>query len=668
MKKFWKKKNRAVRPDSPDDGELLAYLDGELEPERQTEIRRLLEGDWKLRVRLAELERDIEVYVKATDPHRQSEMPPFEEVWRGVMSRLTEPLEPAPAETELRLREQNRISLSSRLGRLSEALLLRPVMLRWSVAVTMVVIVTTGIVFWLLTSEYLRAVSAEELLQRAMRSEAAQIKQVAEPVVYRRIQVKRTGANEAVTWESWREAGKNQFRQRVADGQGWRFLRTNKQAAPALIAEIEAVFQANHLDLQRPLSAAAFAEWRKTVRPKSETVKELALPGSSANHGLKLTTIVSEPYAVNAIIEATLAVRKSDWHTVAQRLKVQGETEVREYELSETAYEVLPLHALTVFADLVPTPSPAPAIIAAASPAASPSIIATASPAPAPPPSEAEVKEAEVAAMYALHQARADLGEQIEVVREAGQGVIVRGLVETPERKQQLTEALRDLPLVAAQVQTIEEATRQAAASQPARAAEAVTPNEPMISTTSGASGAQAGNAFEQRLARYFAEREPAGSDRGNIDLKIAQLFNEVVTESSAAMSEAWALRRLLERFAAEKENDISPAARQRIEEMTANHIARLKTQNHKLRARLEPVLLSIAGGKTPAAPAPVESTRQAHALRVFRAVEQAQRMIQRLVTGAASAATPEEAARQLLVALARLDHELLSFEQAITR
>lgn len=558
--------------------------------------------------------------------------------------------------------------MSARFRGWVEALSRQPALPRWSVAASVGLILVAEVAFWLLSSERLRAVSAEELLQRATQSEVAQIKQVAEPVVYRRIQVKRTGANEAVTWESWREAGKNQFRQRVADGQGWRFLRMNEQATPPLIAEIETIFQANHLDLQRPLSADAFAEWRKTIRRKSEIIQEVALPGSSANDGLKLTTIAQEPYAVNAIIEATLTVRKSDWHTVAQRLKVQGENEVREYELSETGHEVLPLHALTVFADLAPTPSPVPAIIVAASPATSPAIIAKASPPPAPPPSEAEVKEAEVAAMYALHQARADLGEQIEVVREAGQGVIVSGLVETPERKQQLMEALRDLPLVAARIQTIEEETRQAArqaaASLPARAAETVTPNETVIST---ASGAQAGNAFEQRLARYFAEREPEpnGSDQRSVNLKVAQLSNEVVAESSAALSEAWALRRLLERFPPESE--LTPAARQRVEGMAANHFARLKAQSRKLRARLEPALLSMT--KTPhlSAPPP-ESTKQAQALRVFRSVEQARQMTLRLFAGAGSTATPEEAARQLLVALDRLDHELLSFEQAIAR
>jgi len=661
MKKFWKKKERSVKPATPDDAELLAWLDGELTPERQAEIRQLLEGDWKLRVRLAELERDIETYVKATGRQAQGELPPFESVWSGVERRLTEALEPLPVEAELRFREQDEISWPARFRRWSETLALQPARLRWSVAAIVGLFVTAGLTFWLFSSDRLHSVSAEELLQRATRSEAAQINQVAEPVVYRRIQVKRTGANESVMWESWKQAGRNQFRQRVADGQGWRFLRTNEQATPPLIAEIETIFQANHLDSQRPLSAEAFAEWRKTIRRKSEITQEMALPGSSANDGLKLTTIAQEPYAVNAIIEASLIVRRLDWHTVAQRLKVQGENEVREYELSETAHEVLPLHALTVFADLAPTPSPAPAIIAAASPAASPSISAKASPSPAPPPSEAEVKEAEVAAMYALHQAQADLGEQIEVVREAGRGVIVRGLVETPERKQQLTEALRDLPLVAAHIQAVEEATRQAAASQPAGA---VMHNEPVISA---ASGSQASNAFEQRLSRYFAEREPAprSSDQRSVSLKVAQLSNEVVAESSAARSEAWALRSLLERFSSE--NELTPAARQRVEGMTANHLARLKAQSRRLRARLEPVLLSMTKAPRLSAPPP-ESTKQAQALRVFRAVEQARQITLRLFAGAGSAATPEEAARELLVALDRLDYELLGFEQAIAR
>jgi hypothetical protein len=42
-------------------------------------------------------------------------------------------------------------------------------------------------------------------------------------------------------------------------------------------------------------------------------------------------------------------VRKNDWRAVALKLRVQAENELRDYELSETAYEVLPLQALTVF-------------------------------------------------------------------------------------------------------------------------------------------------------------------------------------------------------------------------------------------------------------------------------------------------------------------------------
>jgi len=659
MKKFWKKKEPAAKSEAPADGELLAYLDGELAPERQSEIQQLLESDWKLRVRLTEIERDIETYVKATHPQRQIELPPFDDLWRGVSSRLADPLEPLPVEMELRLRKREAMGLVTLVRRWSDALLRRPVLRRWSVAATIGLTITAGLAFWFLSSEHLCVVSAEELIERATQSEAAQTKQVAEPVVYRRIQVKRTGAGESVIWESWRETGKNQFWQRVADRQGWRdFNRPNDRAMPALIAEIEAIFRINHLDSRRPLSAAAFAEWRKTIRSKSETVTELALPGNKANDGLKLTTVPQEPYALNAIIEASLVVRRSDWHVVTQRLKAQGENEVREYELSEMAYEVLPLQALTVFAELAPAP------LSTATIPPSPSLggdMAAPSPSPTVAPTETALKDAEVGALFALHQMQADLGEQIEVTRDPAGRIVVRGLVETPERRQQLSEALRHLPLVVVRLHTVEEAARQAALKQSSRATQSPPVNDSVNAVTSTAPGA---NAFEQRLARYFTERESAGNDRQNINLKIARLSNEVVSESSAALSEAWALRRLLERFAAEKDEDRSIAARQRIEEMAANYIVRLKTQSRRLRMRLEPVLISIAGAKAPvvSAPSPSEPTKQAQALSVFKAVEQTQQMTHHLFAGTGSAASPEEAARQLLEALARLDQALLRF------
>lgn len=681
MKKFWKKKEPAVTPDSSDDGELLAYLDGELTPERQAEIRQLLARDWRLRVRLAELERDIETYVKATHPQRQSEPPPFEEVWRGVARRLTEPLDPLPVEAELRLLKRSGLFAGFPNWRnWATAFSQRPVLLRWTGAAVGLMVVA-GLTFWLLSAERLRAVSAEELLERATQSETAQINQVAAPVVYRQIQVKRTGKAEAVAWESWRGAGKNQFRQRIADGQGGRFLRPNEQALPTLMAEITAIFQANQLDLQRPLSAAAFAEWRKTITSKAESVTETAwsgnkVPGNKLKDSLKLTTRVKGPVAVNTIIEASLVVRKSDWHAVTLQLNVQGEHETRAYELNETAYEVLPLQALTVFADLAPLP--VPSALPTTSPAALPArpalptrdtALAAPSPATSPLPTEAALKESEVAALYALHQLKADLGEPLEIIRAAGQ-VIVRGQVETTERKRELSTALKTIPFVAAQIQTFDEATAQTRPAQSPPVTVAATNSGGVTVATPGV------NQLERRLARYFAERNTTapnntGATTEAVARQMAQLSNDVFAESSAALTAAWALRRLAERFNEGADEPGSAEAARRLREIIGNHLVEIRSRQRKLRALLAPPLIFIVREQATTVPAAEVSgeTRKARVMQLFRTVEQLQQLTWRWFdAGPSFAASPEQAARQTLQALAQLDATLLALEQEVRK
>lgn len=634
----------------PPQEQLLLYPDGELAPAEAAQMQAHLDACWTCRARIARIEETIADFVEYEDAVLVPHLTPPPRGWRTFGPQLG------------RLAEE--IGGPSLLARLRDWLALNLMTLRFvAVAATAVCVIALANV-WPVWSPQ---VSAHELLERSAQAEAAQLGQVAEPVVYWKLQVKRrtssaaANAEESITWESWNDARSHQFRQRVADKDGLRFIRANEQSAPAIITELGEIFRANHLDVRRPLSAAVYADWRNGVRQQSETVTEVALLGGET--GFRMTTVADGPFAEHAIVEASLVVRRRDWHAVAQQLKVQGEGEIREYELNETAYDVLPWEMLTVFAELAPTLTPA-----AASPTRPPAA-ASASPLLKAMPTEAALKEAEVAALYALHRAQADLGEQIEIVRDpAGQParqIVVGGLVETPERREQLAEALRGIPLVAAQLQTVEEATRQAAATTSSHAAHEAPVSEPVISIPSSTPDA---NAFEQRLARYFSEREPApkSQDQRNVDLRVAQLSNEVVSISSAALWEAWALRRLLERFAAEKASALTPAARQRIDEMMANHVARLRTRSRELRERLEPILLAIAGEKAPVvrAPAPLEPTAQAQGLLVFHAVEQVQQMTHRLFAATGSAATPEEAAGHLLEALLRLEHALSSLEQ----
>ena len=623
----------------PAEEDMLLCLDGEASERQADKVRVHLEGCWACRNRRDKLDRAIAAFMDycEADATDAAALPPRARVEFAERLRVAASAKPKP----------------SLIPRWANALRWQFAQRRLAAGALACLVIAASLTLILLRSS--RTVSAQELLTRTSQAEALSLSRVGEPVVYRKLQVKRVGTGEPVVWESWNDAHRNQFRQRVADKQGPRFLRANEKTTPTVIAELEQIFRANQFDSQRPLSAAAFAEWRKSIKTKSETVA-----ASSADW--KLTTIVEQPYAVNAITEASLIVRKRDWHAIALHLQVQGEREIREYELSETAYEVLPWQALAVLADFAPTPSLTPSLTPSprptASPSPSPAAMPTALPSLKPLPSEADLKEAEVAALYALHQAQADLGEQIEVVRDPnglGGQVEVRGLVETSARKRHLAAALSHLSLVTVRLQSVEEVARQTA--QPAtRATEIVPASEPATQATLGTI------AFEKKLAQYFAGR---GESQKTMGIKIAELSDAVIVEASAARSEAWALRRLAERFAAEKQRELAPEAQARLDEMARHHRARLRATSDSLRARLEPILTALGGTQGEATPPRTEATWQARAQAVFNAAQQVNQLAGRLFAEfAADAATPEQAARQMLAALARLDHALRSFEQ----
>jgi anti-sigma factor RsiW len=641
MKKFWKTKTG--KPASPNDGELLAFLDGELPPSRQAEIRQLLENDWSLRVRLGELERDIAAYVSATHPPGRAasgaDVPPFDDLWRNVKARAAqESMTRQPAGSRLlRVRWQQ-----------GQAWLQQPTQLRLALSAGITLLLAAGLAFWLLRSERVSVVSAEELMQRATQSEAKSLLRVGDPVVYRKIQLRRAGSPETVQWESWKEARHaGQFRQRIADPQGWRFVRGNDAKRPALLTELEAVLRANQFDAERPLSATVFAHWRKQLRQFSDTVLD-------QRESWRLTTTAAAPHAIHAIKAASLLVRKSDWHALSLQLQVQGENEVREYELSEIAYDVLPLQALTVFADLAPPPASitsAPSIVAATvAPSLSPS---------APLPSAAALQEAEVNALHTLHQLRADLGEQLEIVRSANGPILVRGVVETTARKEELVSALNRLPLVTTQIQSVEEAQRATAQTTEPSLQASSSVNPPAGSTEKQAQP----QLFRVSLERFLAS---SGNSPAQTAERITQITNESLALSERSLSQAWALRRLAENPALRSVENLSPEAKARLLAMLAGHQQGLHEQLRGLRRELVPALSYIADGSGSAGVAPTVIDWSGAAQAVFQSVARLDRLLHRVLSSDGITTTPAQAARDSLTALMEAEAALRQLENQI--
>lgn len=610
----------------PGEEELLLFLDGEASNRMINKVRGHLEGCWACRNQRDKLERAIATFMDycAAEASDSSALPPrasleFAELLRQAAS--TQPkasLIRRTAET-LKWRFSDRRILATAMG--------------------FILLSALGLV--LLRAE--RPVSAKELLRRTTRAEALRLSSVIEPVVYRKLLVKRSGVTDPVVLESWNDTGHKQFRRRVGDGRGARFLNSDEKDAPVIIAELEQILRANRFDSQRPLSAEAFVGWRQTINTQAETITE--------NGGeLKLTTVTASPHAIDAIAEATLTVRKRDWHPVALQLRTQSEDGLREYELSETSFEVLPAQALAIFTDSPPLTTP----VGAKSPSSS--TVLSLTPSSAAPihesPSDTALRSAEVTALYALHQAQADLGEQIDVVVEGGRQVVVRGLVQTPERRDELLKLLRRIELVSPQLQTVDEATKhpqQAANGQASNEIADVARENVLVSGNTAAI-----NPFQQKLIEHFGG-QPGMSEatRQEVNRKVTQFYNVVETEASASLAEAWALRRLDDRFAG-KNDDLDAALRQKLQEMQSNHLTRLRARSRNLQARLTPLLIEISGSAQ-AVSQSTESSRQSQIQALFHAIEQTSRLTDQLISGESAESLPQMA-RALLTELSRLD------------
>jgi hypothetical protein len=625
----------------PGEGTLLLYLDGELPSREAALVQAHLTACWSCRMNADRVQEAVFAFIEYRD-----------QIWR--------PFTAAPPSNEQNfagrlqgLKDQlgNRSWLArlygswswgisaSRLAGLSRSLV-------WRSAGLTVVLTAIALFIWL---DRAPVVTASELLQKASEAQARELRARVEPVIYQKLQIKRE--QRTATWELWCDTVNARFRQSVKS--------TKEQAVgqadeAALLTELTEVLRANQMNPQQPLSPISFQAWRQSLTARREEVSRLQ---TEAGEMLRLRVLpVAEPF-VGQIIEASLVVRVRDWHPLEQTLKVQRENEIRDYELSETEYEVVPLAALTVFAEPTPQPAASTGRILAAGPPA---------PSSSPLPAAAELQNAEITALYILHQLKADLGEQLEVERESDERIVVRGQVETPERKRELIAAIKDIPWVEVRIHTFDEAARHHV--EVKAPATTVTNSEP----NTNAAPAAGVNHFEQRLANYFAERaDPAQKNRAAINRQIIQLANSVFAESSAAMANGWALRRLAERFNGSLDGQVSAVAAEQLTEIISDHLLEIGVQNRKLRAQMEPVLVAIAGTRVEAAPSPrpAEGTRRARVMRLFEAIEQAHQLAYRLFDSKHPYTdSPEQAASLMWGALAQLDAASQALEQDIRK
>ncbi|MGH9962324.1 MAG: anti-sigma factor family protein, partial [Pyrinomonadaceae bacterium] len=177
----------------PSDEDLLLHIDGELDPRESSRMGRHLQSCWTCRARADELQETITSFIQYLDSSFTPELQPPPRGWHTFPTRLRR--------SSLSVRDRS--TLAQFLGSaINLAWRRRPA---GALAVALVIVLTTLLVRF----EHVEPVSANQLLQRAAEAKARRINQTSEPVVYQKLEVRRTTplspAEGHLIWEIWSE-------------------------------------------------------------------------------------------------------------------------------------------------------------------------------------------------------------------------------------------------------------------------------------------------------------------------------------------------------------------------------------------------------------------------------------------------------------------------------
>jgi RNA polymerase sigma factor (sigma-70 family) len=206
------------------------------------------------------------------------------------------------------------------------------------------------------------------------------------------------------------------------------------RALDASDAKLKAKLAGAGVDWNDPLSPVAYRNWRNRELIQSDSVK------SVGDNLLTLTTNVND----GEVISESVTVRASDFHAVGKTIRLRDYGTV---EIAEVNYSVLPWDAVNPnwFEPAVLTN---PGVSSDTLPALLPRLPLSLT--------DGELDGAELSARLMLNQLRADTGEQIEIMRDPS-GIVVKGVVETEQRRRELDDRLYMLPHVTASISSIEE-------------------------------------------------------------------------------------------------------------------------------------------------------------------------------------------------------------------
>lgn len=374
---------------------------------------------------------------------------------------------------------------------------------------------------------------------------------------------------------------------------------------------LAAMFRSAHYDWDDPLSARAFEAWRGQLPEKSDEVAT-----DPSGYTIRTVTASSE------LRSASLKLRSSDLQPIEGRLEFRN----KETSSLETV-EIAELPAEPSLAESSPIITPVPPAIAGSAP------VTELSPAPA------SGAAGELQVLAALHDVGADLGDPVEVTR-APSGIVVSGIGVPAERQKQIRDALSQIPHVDVRFK------------EPAVAADA-----PDVAPSSVPPTSTEGTRFQAQVERYLGGRA-----------QFERFSGQLLEASEAAMSRAYALRRLAQRFPAGSEASLDPASRATLLRMCREHAAELARAEANIAALAGPILTSLGGSANAVQIRGTDSRAwQPVTEDLFRSAQRVERLLATMLDGTPAAAPAADLPSNLLNAIAQVRATAQSYLQLLS-
>lgn len=277
----------------------------------------------------------------------------------------------------------------------------------------------------------------------------------------------------------------------------------------------------------------------------------------------------------DGLVKASLTLRKSDLHPIAQTLVINDAGEIYDYKFVEALFEHPQLNFVSpaVFQPDAELASKAHAA------APTPSKHGALSPGPVSVTSELELN-----VVYALDRFRTRLGDQLTVLKTQ-QGVLeIRGVVDSDETRREVRRELSlfvdDPAAIRIQIDT--------AAEFLARRSQG---NGRVI--FKDFSGSDQSIPLYSELSRYFATHEGAAQTDQQRDRLVRDFAAQVISGSQRAVAHSLELKQLAGRFSAEQFNQFTPSARAKWFSLVRNHAEALRRELTTLNGELQQTLFS---------------------------------------------------------------------------